>query len=108
RSLKPIAGIDFHCPYKWANRNDFPFIVKKAPPMKQQNERFGQLLEQMTSRHASSDHIVYDSKYDIESGDDWNQPNGTNCSTFFEKQRMELAFTFEFPYFGKQTPFTQS
>ncbi|MDF2667881.1 MAG: hypothetical protein K0R67_187 [Paenibacillus sp.] len=97
------VGIDFHSPFKWGGRNDTPFIVKKASPRKEENERFGRLLQSMTSHRAGSGDITYDPVHDIEMGEDWNQPHGTNCSAYFERQNMKLVFTFEFPYFGKDS-----
>jgi hypothetical protein len=94
------AGIDFHCPFKWGGRNDVPFIVKKGPPAKEENERFGALLEEASLKAGNPCPVKYRSEHDIETGEDWNQPHGTNCSAFFEKQRARLALSFEFPYFG--------
>jgi len=94
------AGIDFHCPYKWGGRNDVPFIVKKGPPVKQEIERFGALLESTTIRQDYDGQITYNSVHDIEMGEDWNQPHGTSGSDFFARQGAKLAFSFEIPYFG--------
>ncbi|WP_274362096.1 hypothetical protein [Paenibacillus thermotolerans] len=107
--LKPEAGIDFHSPYKWGDRNDAPFIVKRGSPMKEENERFGAMLAAAGHRTEGSEgRIRYDPVHDIEMGEDWNTPHGTNCSAFFERLGARLALTLEFPYFGSEgTVFTQ-
>jgi len=92
------AAIDFHGPYKWGGGNDVPFVVRKGSPIKEECERFGAYLEQMTTDLE----ISYDPRNDIELGEGWNQPGTPNCSSFFEKHGAKLACSLEFPYFGRE------
>jgi len=100
KALRLEAGIDFHSPYKWGGRNDVPFLVKRASPMKEENERFAACLEHATKRRTAPNRIAYDAANDIAMGEDWNQPNERTCSSFFERSGARLACSFELPYFG--------
>jgi len=102
KSLELVAGIDLHSPYKWGERNDFPFVVKRGSPVKGEIERFNACLATATRSRAASGLISYSSIHDIEMGEDWNQPNGATCSAFFERTGAQLVFSFELPYFGNE------
>lgn len=89
--------IDFHCPYKWGERNDHPFMVKDESPHKEEQEKLSGLLERETKKSS----LKYDSLYDIEAGEQWNSGIGTLCSAgYFRSKKTKLSFTFEMPYFG--------
>jgi hypothetical protein len=98
-ALKPQVGIDFHCPYKWGERNDHVFFVMTGTEADLRIERFGRVLSDLTQRLDGSREIVYDPVNNIEKGDDWNLPQPT-CSSFMIKQNVRMAFSMEIPYFG--------
>ncbi|MEF3303476.1 M14 family zinc carboxypeptidase [Paenibacillus sp. GYB003] len=95
-ALRPDIAVDFHCPYKWGDRNDHVFIVKTGTEADRRIERLSLLL-QRHSQEAGG--IVHDPKHNIEKGEDWNQPNPT-CAAFMLGQRVPMAFSMEIPYFG--------
>ncbi len=96
--LQPVIGIDFHCPYKWGERNDHVFFVKTGTEADRRIERFGQLLKELTSGMQDCG-MSYNSVHDIEKGEDWNLPNPT-CSSFMINRDVQMAFSMEIPYFG--------
>ncbi len=102
KGLNLVVGIDFHSPYKWGDRNDYPFFVKQHSPVKEEIERLGFFLRQMTSANTKPGRIVYDPRYDIEKGQEWNVDNPTTSGAFFLRQGARLATTLEFPYFGTE------
>ncbi|GAA3402645.1 M14 family zinc carboxypeptidase [Paenibacillus hodogayensis] len=101
RQLRPTAGIDLHGPYKWGGRNDVPFLVKQDPPVQGEIERLSLHLERITAARSTPDAIRHRSADDIDMGVEWNQPHGKNASAAFRRAGARLAFTLEFPYFGK-------
>jgi hypothetical protein len=108
RSLRLWVGIDFHGPYKWGDRNDFPFFAKAYPPIKEETEKLCESLKHLTSNSGHADRIVYDPIHDVDMGEGFNQPHERSCSSFFERQKAKIACIFEFPYFGTgNTVYTQ-
>jgi hypothetical protein len=104
RTLNLTVGIDFHSPYKWGDRNDYPFFVKQASPIKEETEKLGAVLRDITSGNFKFGGIEYDQKHDLEMGEEWNQPVHPTCSSFFRQQKAAIACTFEVPYFGTGNP----
>ena len=99
--LHPIAGIDFHSPFMWGERHDYPYFVKQSSPIKEEIERLGELLRGVTgARHGGA--IRYTGRYDIEMGEEWNQPSSPTSSAFMRKAGARLACGFEVPYFGTE------
>lgn len=106
--LHLLVGIDFHGPYKWGGRNDFPFFAKCCPPIKEETDILCEQLNRLTMNDSHAGSIVYDPIHDVEMGVEFNQPHERSCSAFFERQKAKLACIFEFPYFGANgTAFTQ-
>lgn len=101
-NLNLIVGLDFHAPYKWGDRNDYPFFVKQRFPIKEEIEKLGLHLQQITLANSKPGRIVYDPRYDIEKGQEWNVDNPTTSSAFFIRHSARLAATLEFPYFGSE------
>ncbi|TBL68351.1 M14 family zinc carboxypeptidase [Paenibacillus thalictri] len=96
RDLNVILHIDFHCPYLWGERNDYPFFVHKPSEVVNGNiMRFGQLL-----LWQATGEIQYDPAKDIMFGEDWNLSTVGKCSDFFMELGTPLTTTLEFPYFG--------
>ncbi|MFC3800082.1 hypothetical protein [Cohnella sp. GCM10012308] len=99
RALRPVVGMDFHCPHKWGERNDHVFIVKTGTGADRRIERFGQALSELSRGLDDARDIPYDPANDIEMGDDWNQPYPT-CSSFMIQENVPMAFSIKIPYFG--------
>lgn len=99
RALRPVAGMDLHCPHRWEEWNDHVFIVKTGTEADRRIERFGQALSELSRGLDGARDIPYDPAYDIEGGDDWNQPYPT-CSSFMIQENVPMAFSIEIPYFG--------
>jgi hypothetical protein len=102
KALNPIAGIDFHGPFKWGGRNDKAFFVKQVPPVKQEIESLSKHLQRITSERSTVNAIRHRTIDDIDMGVEWNQPVDSNCSSFFVRNGSKLACTFEFSYFGDE------
>lgn len=98
--LKTAVTIDCHSPYKWGDRNDVPFFVKRDSPVKERIEALSGLLEQASGERRDKDAIRHSSAHNISMGEDWNLPGSTTCANFFEGTGASLACSFEFPYFG--------
>ena len=111
--FKPVCFIDFHCPWIWHEgdvRDKYPFFVKMPSPMKERIEKLSIILRETTLENNNNDRIVYDSKYDIESGVEWNKPElmPGSSTEFFDKIGSNLVLTVEMPYFGSENcMFTQ-
>lgn len=99
REIKPILGIDFHCPHRWGERNDHVFFVKVGTEADLHIEAFGRELESLTRPLQGTGEIVFEARQNIEMGEDWNQPYPT-FSDFMIKQQVPFAFSYEIPYFG--------
>lgn len=104
RALNLMVGIDFHSPYKWGERNNYPFFVMQASPVKEEIEKLGAYLEGSTRENFRNGGIKYESLYDLEMGEEWNRPENSTCSSFFYQQGAKIACIFEFPYFGTGSP----
>ncbi|WP_409342222.1 hypothetical protein [Paenibacillus sp. MBLB4367] len=98
--LRTAVAIDFHDPYKWGDRNDVPFFVKRDSPVKEQIEALSGLLEQVSGERSEEDAIRHLSVHDLGMGEDWNLPHGRACADYFVRAGTPLACSFEFPYFG--------
>jgi hypothetical protein len=102
--LNLVAHIDFHSPYKWGSRDDHPFFVKLLSPHLEEIERLSMLLEETTASNKRQDKVSHQRKFDIEPGEEWNQPGLPTCSVFCGGHGAKLACSFEFPYFGSGDP----
>jgi hypothetical protein len=100
---KPEIFIDFHGPFKWGERNDYPFFAKQGSPIKEETEKLSRILEGVTSEPAQT--IRFDSSYDVDMGAEWwHQPKSNIASAYFARAGAKLSCTFEFPYFGLNGP----
>lgn len=103
------AAIDFHSPWKWGERNDFPFFIKTHD--EENNNRIrtlGEIIRATNIMNPNKEKIVYDSSYDIEFGKDWNTKSDECADYYYLSQGAKLSVTFEFPYFGiDDTTFSQ-
>ncbi|UVI27298.1 hypothetical protein [Paenibacillus spongiae] len=99
-SLRTEIAIDFHGPFKWGDRNDVPFFVKKDPPVKERIETLSGLLEQVSCGRTEEDAIRHSAVHDLGMGEDWNLPHGRGCGDYFVRNGTPLTCSFEFPYFG--------
>ncbi|GIP31768.1 hypothetical protein [Paenibacillus sp. J2TS4] len=102
--LRTAVAIDCHSPYKWGERNDVPFFVKRDSPIKERIEALSGLLEQVSKERSDKDAIRHSSVHDINMGEDWNLPGSTTCASFFADAGAHLACSFELPYFGSGNP----
>ncbi|MDG0792729.1 hypothetical protein OMP38_18985 [Cohnella ginsengisoli] len=68
RALRPVAGMDLHCPHRWEEWNDHVFIVKTGTEADRRIERFGQALSELSRGLDGARDIPYDPAYDIEGG----------------------------------------
>lgn len=106
--LNVVVGIDFHSPGLWGGRNDYPFIVKMQQPVKQAQEKFGDILKAVTSNRKDANKIVYTKSMDIEAYDEWNNVDLPMFTKYLYDKKTKLCFSFEFPYFGiGDTVYTQ-
>jgi len=100
KGLRTVVAIDFHAPFKWGDRNDTPFFVKRESPVKEQIEALSGLLEQTTGERRDRDVIRHRSDRDLAMGEDWNMPGSPTCASFFAEIGVPLACSYEFPYCG--------
>lgn len=100
RGLRTSVAIDFHGPYKWGERNDVTFFVKRGSA--ERIEALSNLLERMSGERNDKDAIRHLSAHDLGMGEEWNLPHGKGCGDFFSRSGTPLACGFEFPYFGKE------
>lgn len=80
-------------------------LVKSASSIGDAQERFGTILNRVTSTNSNRSKIFYDRKHDIEVGEGWNQGDSlmnASCGGFMRRQGAGLAVSFEFPYFGTE------
>jgi hypothetical protein len=100
-----VAGIDFHAPFKWGNRDDQPFFVKQASPIKEKTEQFAAMLETKSNGW-------YHPGNDVELNTLHWHTDATAQVTFvalMRRKKSPLCFTYEFPYFGRgERIYTQS
>jgi len=99
QEIKPIIGIDFHCPHRWGERNDHAFFVKVGTEADLLVDAFGRELENLTQPLQGTGEILFDARHNIEMGEDWNQ-NHPTFSNFMIKQQVPFMFNYEIPYFG--------
>lgn len=102
RTIDLCMAIDFHCP-NWGDYHDYPFLVKKESPIKEQLDLLGFFLKASTSNCNNGSKIVYHGIHDLEMGEKWNVPTVGKASNFFVQQNAQLSCTLEFPYFGTGT-----
>lgn len=95
-----IAGIDFHSPWKWGDRNDYVFLVKSDSPAKEEAEKLSSFLKASSAENEGKQGIVYSAAYDVDMGVEWNIPGQPTFSTFLSKRGVPLVCAVEFPYFG--------
>ena len=100
KKLNVVSANDFHSSWKWGSRNDYPFIVKQAPPRKEEGDKLSRYLEIANGENKAENKIIYDPVHDIDMGVEWNQPKNTSCMKFFSRGEAKLTCTIEVPYFG--------
>lgn len=106
-NLKPIIGMDFHCPGRWGAFDNHPFFVKRGGDSDREVAFFSSILEQKTLETLFKNHLIFNSRYNIDLGQSWNKsPNPRSAAGFFDRIGAPLAITLEFPYFGEYTAVT--
>ncbi len=90
-------GIDLHAPWKWGERNDYPFFVQSKKTLENIKLLSG-IFSEITK--SDSNKIMYLPCYDIEPDTDWNLSTNSTASSYFCKKNAVLGLTIEIPYAG--------
>ena len=92
-----VCAFDFHSPYHFGGRNDFPFIVENDKTKIDKYNKFGLILEELTKKDA----FKFEHKNSIEPDVGWNLSSNTSFSRYVNlKPYCDIAFSLETPYFG--------
>ena len=106
-----VAGIDFHCPYKWepsgrgpeelAHTNEEPFFNRPPGAVGERVASLAERLETVTRRDSGEATITYEAANDQRVAElSWTYPTTPSATNFFRTAGADLAATCEFPYFG--------
>lgn len=103
RSLNVIAGFDFHCPWKWGGENDQTYFVYQTEAI-EFNNKLSDIFARVTQA-GDRNQIKHGGMHNLELHQSWNRPAQT-ASRFYGECDAMPVFTFEIPYFGKETMYS--